>query len=225
MRGCDRLRGCGQLRLRYSRIVIGATTAVSSAEATSTQATWPPIAVPAISPRMAVTRWLTGLTPTQACRNGGMVAGSAKMLLAKVSGIRISIEVPITASGERSTSPRAVREDPAEREREHQQEAHGEQDAGDAPSGAEPEGEPEADGDRRGDRVADRVAQQRVDDRRRPPRLQRPEAVEDTLGDVGVDREPGVDGDHEDRLHEDPGQQVLQVGPRVPGDDTRRRGT
>ena len=38
-----------------------------------------------------------------------MVGGSAKMFEAKVSGIRISIEVPMTAFGDRITRPSAVK--------------------------------------------------------------------------------------------------------------------
>src|SRR6266508_2868546 len=94
--------------LRYRWLVSGANTAVSAADAASTQPTCPALAVPAIRPRVAVTRWLTGLTSMKACSQPGMVWGSTKMLLARVRGNSTSRLRLLTALGARSTSPRVV---------------------------------------------------------------------------------------------------------------------
>ncbi|CPU65392.1 Uncharacterised protein [Mycobacteroides abscessus] len=61
-----------------------------------------------MSPRTAVTRCVTGLTSTKRCSTTGIVDGSTKMFDANVSGMSTSIDVPMTALGERSTSPSAV---------------------------------------------------------------------------------------------------------------------
>src|SRR5690625_6830092 len=90
------------------RMVMGAKTAVSTAEATSTQVMSENVADPPMRPRTAVTRWLTGLTSTTACRPEGMVLGSTKMFDAKVSGMITIIDTPMTAFGLRITRPRIV---------------------------------------------------------------------------------------------------------------------
>jgi hypothetical protein len=87
---------------------MGASTAVSTAELTSTHPTSENVAVPAMRPRVAVTRWLTGLTSTQACSQPGIVDGSTNTLLANVSGNSSIMLTPITAFGVRMISPRIV---------------------------------------------------------------------------------------------------------------------
>lgn len=59
-----------------------------------------------------MTRTVTGFTATNACSADGMVAGSTKLLLAKVSGVRIIMLTPITALGDRISSPRIVNAQP-----------------------------------------------------------------------------------------------------------------
>ncbi|HUZ34738.1 MAG TPA: hypothetical protein VMV17_00250 [Streptosporangiaceae bacterium] len=56
------------------------------AAAASTHPTWPAVAVPDTSPRLAVTRRVTGLRRAAARSHGGMVSGGTKMLLMNVSG-------------------------------------------------------------------------------------------------------------------------------------------
>src|SRR5882757_9079713 len=67
-------------------MVSGANTAAIAAEASRTSLICPAVAVPAIAARAVVTRWVTGLASTTACSQIGMVRGSTKMLLARVSG-------------------------------------------------------------------------------------------------------------------------------------------
>src|SRR5262249_23195621 len=69
---------------RYRRIVSGAKTAVSTAQA-STQPAAPAAPVPDVRPHTAVVRWITGLTSTKARSQPDMICGPTKMLPAKVS--------------------------------------------------------------------------------------------------------------------------------------------
>src|SRR5215212_1142727 len=83
----------------YSHVVGGAKTAVSAAAATSTQSSCAAVALPCMSPRSAVARWLVGLTSATALGHDGMLPGSTKTLLMKVSGKRITNPMLITALG------------------------------------------------------------------------------------------------------------------------------
>ena len=71
-----------------------------------TQPIWPAVAVPPIRPRSAVTRWLTGLTSTKARSQPGIVRGSTKTLLAKVSGkTRSRLMLETALGGRRARAP------------------------------------------------------------------------------------------------------------------------
>ena len=73
----------------------GAKTAVSTAQA-STQPAAPAAPVPDVRPHTAVVRWITGLTSTKARSQPDMICGPTKMLPAKVSGIKIIMDMPLT---------------------------------------------------------------------------------------------------------------------------------
>jgi hypothetical protein len=88
--------------------VSGAKIASRAATASSTQAICPAAGWPASRPRSAVTRWLTGLTCTNACSHPGMVWGWTNTLLARVSGNSTTVPALITACAVRSSRPTAV---------------------------------------------------------------------------------------------------------------------
>src|SRR5215831_57879 len=89
-------------------MVSGPNTAVSTADARSTQPTSPTAGVPFIRARSAVTRWLTGFTFTKALSQAGSVAGLTKTLLANVNGSCTAKLMTVTAWADRSARPSAV---------------------------------------------------------------------------------------------------------------------
>ena len=64
--------------------------------------------MPCMRPRDAVARWVIGLTSTNACTQPGIVDGSTKTLLAKVSGNSTVMLTCITDSGVCIFRPSAV---------------------------------------------------------------------------------------------------------------------
>src|SRR5690606_30972187 len=90
------------------RIAIGANTAVITADAISTHSTSAATTPPCISPRDAIARYVTGFSATTACSQPGMVAGSTKMSLTKVSGNNSRKLVVITDSGVRTIKPKMI---------------------------------------------------------------------------------------------------------------------
>src|SRR5919109_2752201 len=98
----------GHCRRRYRCLVSGAKRQSTATKAATTQPIWPAVAVPAMRPRSAATRWLIGLASTKGCSQPGIVRGSTKMLLANARGKtnnRLTFE---TALGVRRTSASAV---------------------------------------------------------------------------------------------------------------------
>src|SRR5918994_7395462 len=89
-------------------MVSGAKTRTSPADETRTQPIWPAVAVPSMSRRSAVTRWLTGLPSTEARSQLGLVSGSTNTLLANVRGKTRSRLMLETALGVRTTRASAV---------------------------------------------------------------------------------------------------------------------
>ena len=169
------------------------------------------VAVPAIRSRTAVTRIATGLTSMKAWSQPGMVAGSTKMLEAKVSGISTSQLIVITTEGVRTISASTTKIQLMPKPKTLRRIERGD-DAGDAGLGAEAEDQADHHHDQRRDGVAHGVAGHGADDRRGPPDRHRAEAVEDALRDVRVEREAGVDRGEGDGLHQDAGEQELDVG-------------
>ena len=74
--------------------MIGASTAVSTTDATRTHMIPVRSGSPAMRLRTAVTRCVTGFTSTKRCSTTGIVDGSTKMFDANVSGMSTSIDVP-----------------------------------------------------------------------------------------------------------------------------------
>src|SRR5690606_1419005 len=95
------------LRL-YSRIVIGPTTSTNRPAQPSDQAISPAGQSPAITPRTAEARWVTGLLLTNAWSQPGMVEGSTTTLDRKVSGKITIMLTPITDFSVRSIRPNIV---------------------------------------------------------------------------------------------------------------------
>ena len=58
-----------------------------------------------MSPRTALTRWLIGLTSTNACSQPGMVSAATKTLLPNASGKISRNMIPCTAPGVRTIIP------------------------------------------------------------------------------------------------------------------------
>jgi hypothetical protein len=75
----------------------------------STTPTSQGVAVPSIRPRVAVTSWEIGFTPTNASSQPGSVRGSTKVLLRNVSGKSAMKPVFMTAFGARRISPSVVK--------------------------------------------------------------------------------------------------------------------
>src|SRR5690606_37228257 len=89
----------------YILIESGPKTARIAAEARSTRAMLPGEGSPCIRPRTASARCVTGLKATMAWSQPGIVAGSTKMLLAKVRGKMIRKFAVMTDSGVSAMRP------------------------------------------------------------------------------------------------------------------------
>jgi hypothetical protein len=91
--------------------------------------------------RVVVTRWLMGLTSTKAWSHPGMVSGSTKTLLARVSGNSTTVAMLMMVFGLRATRPSTI-PDPREAEGEHDDERHGGEYAEGTASGTKPMASP-----------------------------------------------------------------------------------
>src|ERR687892_1234420 len=89
-------------------MAMGEATSKMTADATSTHATSAPAALPCMRPREALARYVTGLRPTTAWSQPGMVERSTKMSLANVSGMRKMKLVVMTDSGVRTSMPTMI---------------------------------------------------------------------------------------------------------------------
>ena len=191
------------------RVVSGAKISVRAAAVASEIAMSLPCAA-LHQPAATVARIEIGLTFTNASSPLGSVSGSTNTLDRNVSGKIPMKPAFMTAFGVRSSSPSVVNthEQP---EGEHDRERHRRDHARHAGVGPVAEDHAEHDDHRPGHEVAHGVAEQRADQRRRPPDRQRAEAVDDALGQVGVERDARVDGREQHRHHEDAGEDVVQV--------------
>ena len=117
----------------------------------------------------------------------------------------------ITAFGVRSSSPSVVKTHERPNAKTSTSASAATHARARPPSGRKPRIRPSDDDHRAGEEVADAVAEQRADQRRRPPDRQRAEAVDDALGQVGVQRDARVDGREQDRHDEDARAGVVQV--------------
>jgi predicted ATPase len=102
--------------------------------------------------------------------------------------------------------------DPRERQREADRERDRREQLQRVRLDPEPQYVAERDRDRAHDRVAGELREHRADQRHGAGDRQRPEPVEDALGDVGVHVLPDRDAAHRDRLAQQSRQQELQVG-------------
>ena len=133
------------------------------------------------------------------------------MLLANVSGMRKTKLVVITDSGVFTFMPKMIQIHESAKAKTSTS-ANASSTPTHAARRAEAEDDAEHDDQQRRHRVAEQVAGERAEDRRRLPHRQRAEAVEEALLDVGVEADARVDGDEDDGLHQDAGQQELDVG-------------
>ena len=132
------------------------------------------------------------------------------MLLANVSGIRKTKLVVMTDSGVFTFMPKMIQIHETANEKMRTI-PNASNTPTTPPAGAEAEDDAKDDDQRRGDRVAEQIAGERAEDRRRLPHRQRAEPVVEALLDVAVEADARVDGDEDDRLHQDPGEQELDV--------------
>ena len=166
------------------------------------------VAVPPMSPRIALVISDTGFTSTNARSQPGMVFGSTMMLDANTSGNMNVKPIVITVIGVRISRPSTMKIQPVPKPiaissanaREHAQDA-----------GFRAIAEDEADGedDAAGDQVTQHVAHHEPRERRQRPDGQRAEAVEQPLAEIRRQAHARIHRVEHHRLHQDAGQEDL----------------